>query len=64
MSLWYCSEHGLYGGQVECPTCGTIGSIAELEEPPHYRDPAIRHDWDDLFDELRWKGVVGDVRRT
>lgn len=26
MSLWTCPEHGLYGGDVFCPTCGGIGS--------------------------------------
>jgi hypothetical protein len=30
VSLWLCPAHGLYGGQVHCPRCGTIGVLAEV----------------------------------
>ena len=30
MSLWLCSEHGLYGGDVFCPKCGGTGSVVTL----------------------------------
>lgn len=30
MSLWVCTKHGLYGGDVFCPECGSTGRIAEL----------------------------------
>lgn len=32
MSLWLCPFHGLYGGQVFCPTCGGTGSYATLDD--------------------------------
>lgn len=58
MSLWICEEHGLYGGGPGCPQCGRIGewaTIRETEQP----EPE-RHAWDDLFDEVRWEGVVNN----
>ena len=30
MSLWYCSEHGLYGGDCWCPVCGEQGGWVEF----------------------------------
>jgi hypothetical protein len=30
MSLWTCPEHGLYGGQIHCPTCGKNGSYTTV----------------------------------
>lgn len=30
MSLWMCPKHGLYGGQVLCPTCGGTGEHVTL----------------------------------
>jgi hypothetical protein len=65
MSLWLCPDHGLFGGQVTCPTCGKVGDYADmsLSDQREHAKEAIRHAWDDLFDELRWEGVV-NVRRT
>lgn len=33
VSLWTCPEHGLYGGQVDCPRCGKVGDYATVAEP-------------------------------
>lgn len=30
MSVWICREHGLYGGSGFCPSCGRIGSRAQI----------------------------------
>ena len=30
MSVWICREHGLYGGSGFCPSCGHIGSRAQI----------------------------------
>ncbi len=30
MSLWSCPVHGLYGGDVFCPTCGGTGEYVTL----------------------------------
>jgi hypothetical protein len=54
MSLWICDEHGLYGGQIDCPKCGKTGHYAEFHDDP---EPE-RRAWDDLFEEVR------NVRRT
>jgi hypothetical protein len=71
MSVWYCADHGLYGGELACPRCGVMGQICVMDEDgdmvPDYPDrveETERHAWQDLFDELHWKGVVGDVRRA
>jgi hypothetical protein len=71
VSIWYCAEHGLYGGEIACPRCNVIGVIAVMDEDgdmvPDYRDrieQTERHAWQDMFDELHWEGVVGYVRRT
>jgi hypothetical protein len=62
MSLWICPEHGLYGGGPGCPQCGKIGDWAEIRDGSEDRNEP--HAWDDLFEELGWERVTGDVRRT
>ena len=38
MSLWTCPTHGLYGGQIGCPSCGMMGDYTTVEAPPMNAD--------------------------
>lgn len=41
MSLWNCPVHGLYGGQVLCPSCGITGEHVSVVSVPWF-EKAIR----------------------
>ena len=42
MSLWHCREHGVYGPEGVCPTCGKQGSYYScLDAEPHQPPSAI-----------------------
>lgn len=58
MSLWICSEHGLYGGQVHCPTCGQAGEWATVQDEPLPQ----RHAWDDLKEECHINSKWDELR--
>lgn len=70
MSLWLCTKHGLYGGQVFCPRCGKNGEhVTFRDRPKQVAEPVSRlelHVGDDVekVKGYKWPGVVVAVFET